>query len=121
MRPSPISTKRTTSTSTSTPGRPCVWGICLPAPYPRVVLPKGWKHTNKLVSAIKNQLSKEKDRLAYYPKSSETLNSLKESKHITQENDLSCSTPHLTKDLELNDYFEQNEVWSSTLFFKYII
>ena len=85
-----------------------------------VVLPKGWKHTNKLVSAIKNQLSKEKDRLAYYPKSSETLNSLKESEHITQENDLTCSTPHLTKDLELNDYFEQNEVWSSTLFFKYI-
>ena len=85
-----------------------------------VVLPKGWKHTNKLVSAIKNQLSKEKDRLAYYPKSIETLNSLKESEHITQENDLTCSTPHLTKDLELNDFFEQNEVWSSTLFFKYI-
>ena len=41
-------------------------------------------------------------------------------KNVQQVNDESCATPHLTKDLELNDHYENNEVWSSALFFKYI-
>ncbi len=85
-----------------------------------IVLPKGWKYTDALVKAIKNQLALEKDRLAYYPNSIETLNSLNSTDNFIQENDATCATPHLTKDLELNDHFENNEVWSSTLFFKYI-
>lgn len=85
-----------------------------------VVLPKTWKHTPALVSEIKKQLKKESDRLAYYPNSSEKLQSLRSDKRYTQENDESCATPHLTKDLELNDHYENNEVWSSTLFFKYL-
>ena len=85
-----------------------------------IVLPKNWKQTEKLVNAIKNQLALEKDRFSYYPNSTETLQLLKKDKTISQENDLSCATPHLTKDLELNDFYENNEVWSSTLFFKYL-
>ena len=85
-----------------------------------IVLPKNWKQSQQLVEAIKKQLSTEKDRLAYYPNSTETLKRLKSNKTIFQENDLTCATPHLTKDLELNDYYEKNEVWSSTLFFKYL-
>ena len=85
-----------------------------------IVLPKNWKQSQQLVEAIKKQLATEKDRLAYYPNSTETLKRLKSNKTIFQENDLTCATPHLTKDLELNDYYEKNEVWSSTLFFKYL-
>ena len=85
-----------------------------------IVLPKNWKHTEKLVNAIKQQLALEKDRYTYYPNSGETLQQLKKDKNINQENDLTCATPHLTKDLELNDFYENNEVWSSTLFFKYL-
>ena len=85
-----------------------------------IVLPKNWKQSQQLVEAIKKQLATEKDRLAYYPNSTETLKQLKSNKTIFQENDLTCATPHLTKDLELNDYYEKNEVWSSTLFFKYL-
>lgn len=85
-----------------------------------IVLPKNWKLSQQLVEAIKKQLATEKDRLAYYPNSTENLKRLKSKKTIIQENDLTCATPHLTKDLELNDYYEKNEVWSSTLFFKYL-
>ena len=85
-----------------------------------IVLPKKWKHASTLAAEIKKQLSKEKDRLTYYPNSKEMLNSLKANDKYTQVNDESCATPHLTKDVELNDFFENNEVWSSTLFFKYI-
>ena len=85
-----------------------------------IVLPKDWRHTPSLIHEIKKQLSNEKDRLAYYPNSIETLTTLKSDNNFTQVNDLTCATPHLTKDLELNDYFENNEVWSSTLFFKEI-
>ena len=85
-----------------------------------IVLPKNWKQSQQLVEAIKKQLATEKDRLAYYPNSTETLKQLKSNKTIFQENDLTCATPHLTKDLDLNDYYEKNEVWSSTLFFKYL-
>lgn len=85
-----------------------------------IVLPKNWKQSQQLVQAIKKQLATEKDRLAYYPNSTETLKRLKSNKTIFQENDLTCATPHLTKDLDLNDYYEKNEVWSSTLFFKYL-
>ena len=85
-----------------------------------IVLPKNWKQSQQLVKAIKKQLATEKDRLAYYPNSTETLKRLKSNKTIFQENDLTCATPHLTKDLDLNDYYEKNEVWSSTLFFKYL-
>ena len=85
-----------------------------------IVLPKNWKQSQQLVRAIKKQLATEKDRLAYYPNSTETLKRLKSNKTIFQENDLTCATPHLTKDLDLNDYYEKNEVWSSTLFFKYL-
>ena len=85
-----------------------------------IVLPKGWKHSEKLVEAIKKQLSNEKDRLAYYPDSLNNLNNLLSEKNVQQVNDESCATPHLTKDLELNDHYENNEVWSSALFFKYI-
>ena len=85
-----------------------------------IVVPKGWKHTEKLVEAIKKQLSNEKDRLAYYPDSLNNLNNLMSEKNVQQVNDESCATPHLTKDLDLNDHYENNEVWSSALFFKYI-
>ena len=85
-----------------------------------IVVPKGWKHSEKLVEAIKKQLSNEKDRLAYYPDSLNNLNNLLSEKNVQQVNDESCATPHLTKDLELNDHYENNEVWSSALFFKYI-
>ena len=85
-----------------------------------IVLPKGWKYSEKLVTAIKKQLSIEKDRLAYYPDSLKNLNNLTLQKDVKQVNDESCLTPHLTKDLDINDHYENNEVWSSALFFKYI-
>ena len=85
-----------------------------------IVVPKGWKYSEKLVEAIKKQLSNEKDRLAYYPDSLNNLNNLLSEKNVQQVNDESCATPHLTKDLDLNDHYENNEVWSSALFFKYI-
>ena len=85
-----------------------------------VVFPKKWSQSEQLVNAIKKQLSIEKNRLAYYPNSIEVLNKLKLEKNVVQENDVSCDTPHLTKDLDLNDFYQDNEVWSSTLFFKFI-
>ena len=85
-----------------------------------VVFPKKWSQTDQLVNAIKKQLSIEKNRLAYYPNSIDVLNKLKLEKNVVQENDVSCDTPHLTKDLDLNDFYQDNEVWSSTLFFKFI-
>ena len=85
-----------------------------------VVFPKKWSQSEQLVNAIKKQLSIEKNRLAYYPNSIEVLNKLKLEKNVVQENDVFCDTPHLTKDLDLNDFYQDNEVWSSTLFFKFI-
>ena len=85
-----------------------------------IVIPKGWKHSDKLVEAIKKQLANEKDRLAYYPDSLNSLNNLMLDTNFQQVNNESCATPHLTKDLELNDHFENNEVWSSALFFKFL-
>ena len=85
-----------------------------------IVIPNGWKHSEKLVEAIKNQLANEKDRLAYYPDSLNSLNNLMLDSNVQQVNNESCATPHLTKDLDLNDHFENNEVWSSALFFKFL-
>ena len=85
-----------------------------------IVIPKGWKHSDKLVEAIKKQLANEKDRLAYYPDSLNSLNNLMLDTNVQQVNNESCATPHLTKDLDLNDHFENNEVWSSALFFKFL-
>ena len=85
-----------------------------------VVLPDGWGQTDTLIKYIKFYMSKAKNRKPYYPESIERLNKLEKDKSYERVNDLSCVTPHLTREIKAYNKFELDEVWSSALYFKRI-
>jgi hypothetical protein len=85
-----------------------------------VVLPKGWKYTERLKKEIKHYLRKVGDTTSYYPGSNETLDELIDTDNYEQINNLSCNTPFLVSDLDLEVEYGDKEVWSTALFFKEI-
>ena len=85
-----------------------------------IVLPKDWKHTAKLKADIKNFLKKIGDTTSYYPGAIENLNDLNNSNNYEQINNLSCSTPFLISNLDLEHEYGNKEVWSTALYFKEI-
>ena len=85
-----------------------------------VVLPNGWGQTDTLIKYIKFYMNKAKDRKAYYPESIERLNKLEKDKSYERVNNLSCVTPHLTREIKAYNKYELDEVWSSALYFKRI-
>ena len=85
-----------------------------------IVLPKQWKHADKLKDDIKFYLKKISDTTSYYPGATENLNDLIESENYEQINNLSCSTPFLVSDLDLESEYGNKEVWSTALYFKEI-
>ena len=85
-----------------------------------IILPKDWKHTQKLKENIIYYLKKIGDTTSYYPGASENLNDLLESDNYEQINSLSCNTPFLVADLDLEKEYADKEVWSTALYFKEI-
>ena len=85
-----------------------------------IVLPKGWKFSQKLKQDIIFYLKKMGDTTSYYPGATENLISLKETNNYEQINDISCSTPFLVTDLDLDKEYANKEVWSTALYFKEI-
>jgi hypothetical protein len=83
-----------------------------------IVLPKNWKHTDKLKRDIKYYLKKVGDTTSYYPGASENLNDLVQTENYDQINNLSCSTPFLVSDLDLEKEYANKEVWSTALYFQ---
>ena len=83
-----------------------------------IVLPKDWRHTQKLKNDIKHYLKKVGDTTSYYPGSSENLNELIDTNNYEQINNLTCSTPFLLADLDLEKEYGNKEVWSTALYFK---
>ncbi len=85
-----------------------------------VVLPDGWGHTDTLIKYVKYYMNKAKDRKAYYPDSIERLTKLEKDKSYERVNSLSCTTPHLTREIKAYNKYELDEVWSSTIYFRKI-
>ena len=85
-----------------------------------IVLPKDWKHTQKLKDDILFYLKKVGDTTSYYPGASENLDQLLETENYEQINNLSCNTPFLVSDLDLEKEYANKEVWSTVLYFKEI-
>ena len=85
-----------------------------------IVLPKDWKHTEKLKREIKFYLKKIGDTTSYYPGANENLNELIDTNNYEQINNLTCSTPFLVSDLDLEKQYGNEEVWSTALYFKEI-
>ena len=85
-----------------------------------VVLPDGWGHTETLIKYVKYYMNKAKDRKAYYPDSIERLTKLEKDKSYERVNSLSCTTPHLTREIKAYNKYELDEVWSSTIYFRKI-
>ena len=85
-----------------------------------IVLPKDWKHTQKLKNDILFYLKKVGDTTSYYPGASENLDQLLETENYEQINNLSCNTPFLVSDLDLEKEYANKEVWSTALYFKEI-
>ena len=85
-----------------------------------IVLPKDWKHTEKLKREIKYYLNKIGDTTSYYPGATENLNELIDTSNYEQINKLTCSTPFLVSDLDLEKQYGNEEVWSTALYFKEI-
>ena len=83
-----------------------------------IVLPKHWKHTDKLKRDIKYYLKKVGDTTSYYPGANENLNDLLQTENYEQINNLSCSTPFLVSDLDLEKEYGNKEVWSTALYFQ---
>ena len=83
-----------------------------------IVLPKDWRHTQKLKNDIKHYLKKVGDTTSYYPGSSENLYELIDTNNYEQINNLTCSTPFLLADLDLEKEYGNKEVWSTALYFK---
>ena len=83
-----------------------------------IILPKNWKHTDKLKRDIKYYLKKVGDTTSYYPGASENLNDLVQTENYDQINNLSCSTPFLVSDLDLEKEYANKEVWSTALYFQ---
>ena len=65
-------------------------------------------------------MNKVKDRKPYYPDSIERLKKLEKDKGYERVNSLSCTTPHLTREIKAYNKYELDEVWSSALYFKRI-
>ena len=86
-----------------------------------VVLPDGWGHTETLIKYVKYYMNKAKDRKAYYPDSIERLTKLEKDKSYERVNSLSCTTPHLTREIKAYNKYELDEVWSSTIYFRKIV
>ncbi len=85
-----------------------------------VVLPKDWKHSEQLKNYIKYYLKKIGDTTSYYPGANENLKDLIESDNYEQVNELTCSTPFLVAELDLEKEYGNKEVWSTALYFKEI-
>ena len=85
-----------------------------------VVLPKGWKHTQQLKNYIKYYLNKIGDTTSYYPGANENLKDLIDTDNYEQVNELTCSTPFLVAELDLEKEYGNKEVWSTALYFKEI-
>ena len=85
-----------------------------------VVLPDGWKHTNKLMKYVKHYMKNIDDRFSYYPNSIEKLNSLEKDKNYERLNDDACATPHLSREIKSYSKFETSEVWGTSIYFKQI-
>ena len=83
-----------------------------------IVMPKHWKHTEKLKRDIKYYLKKVGDTTSYYPGANENLNDLIQTENYEQINNLSCSTPFLVSDLDLEKEYGNKEVWSTALYFQ---
>ena len=62
-------------------------------------MPDGWGHTQTLIKYVKYYMNKAKDRKAYYPDSIERLTKLEKDKSYERVNSLSCTTPHLTREM----------------------
>tara|TARA_B100001250_G_scaffold126651_1_gene107763 strand:- start:2299 stop:3948 length:1650 start_codon:yes stop_codon:yes gene_type:complete len=85
-----------------------------------VVLPEGWKHTDKLMKYIKQYMKNIDDRYSYYPNSLDKLNNLEKDKNYERLNDLSCATPHLSREIKAYSKFETSEIWGTSIYFKQI-
>ena len=85
-----------------------------------VILPDGWKHTDKLMSYVKNYMKKVDDRYSYYPKSIEVLKNLEKDKSYERLNSESCATPHLSREIKAYSKFETSEIWGTSIYFKKI-
>ena len=85
-----------------------------------VVLPAGWKHTDKLIKYIKQYMKNIDDRYSYYPNSIEKLNLLEKDKNYERLNDLSCTTPHLSREIKAYSQYETSEIWGTSIYFKQI-
>ena len=83
-----------------------------------IILPKNWKHTDKLKRDIKYYLKKVGDTTSYYPGANENLSDLLQTENYEQINNLSCSTPFLVSDLDLEKEYANKEVWSTALYFQ---
>jgi len=83
-----------------------------------IVMPKHWKHTDKLKRDIKYYLKKVGDTTSYYPGANENLNDLLQTENYEQINNLSCNTPFLVTDLDLEKEYGNKEVWSTALYFQ---
>jgi len=83
-----------------------------------IVLPKGWRSTEKLKKYIKFYLNKISDTTSYYPGATESLDKLKNNENYELANNSSCSTPFMTADLDVEEKYSSSEVWNTTLYFK---
>ncbi len=83
-----------------------------------IVLPKGWRSTEKLKKYIKFYLNKIGDTTSYYPGANESLANLKTNENYELVNESSCSTPFMTANLDADEKYSSSEVWNTTLYFK---
>tara|TARA_B100001250_G_scaffold74759_1_gene61112 strand:+ start:2773 stop:4422 length:1650 start_codon:yes stop_codon:yes gene_type:complete len=85
-----------------------------------VILPEGWKHTEKLMKYIKHYMKKVDERYSYYPKSIDLLNKLSKDRNYERLNDESCATPHLSREIKSYSKYETSEIWGTSIYFKKI-
>jgi aldehyde dehydrogenase (NAD(P)+) len=83
-----------------------------------IVLPKGWRSSEKLKKYIKFYLKKIGDTTSYYPGSNQSLESFRNNDNYELVNESACSTPFMIADLDAEDKYSTSEVWNSTLYFK---
>ena len=83
-----------------------------------IVLPKGWRSTEKLKKYIKFYLNKIGDTTSYYPGANESLANLQTNENYELVNESSCSTPFMTANLDADEKYSSSEVWNTTLYFK---
>jgi aldehyde dehydrogenase (NAD(P)+) len=83
-----------------------------------IVLPKGWRSTEKLKKYVKFYLNKIGDTTSYYPGANESLDNLKTNENYELVNESSCSTPFMTANLDTEEKYSSSEVWNTTLYFK---